>query len=225
MKEISKPPTPRVVLRMDDAVSVLYSLSLATNQALAETSRNYIEAMVQERVHKALLSYGVGLTEPEARNKPSPSSSRPKKTYKRKQSSSGASKDKSGNVGRSERPNKRTHGFCWECGSPEHFRNSKDCSFNGGETYIDKMHRLAKGSTDKKKSSDAFFSQGLYALERQSSLIVRRGAKRFIPWRDDPNPVVDVGCPRNVGVIPSAVLVASALGIPFKLRPLDREPF
>ncbi|PXF46448.1 hypothetical protein BWQ96_03773 [Gracilariopsis chorda] len=36
---------------------------------------------------------------------------------------------------------------------------------------------------------------------------------------------MDIGCPRNVGRVQSPARLASALGIPFKLRELDRDPF
>lgn len=56
IKAIAKPAALQIVLHLDDAVSFLYSLSSATKQA----SGNDLEAMVQHRVHKALLSFGVG---------------------------------------------------------------------------------------------------------------------------------------------------------------------
>ena len=40
-----------------------------------------------------------------------------------------------------------------------------------------------------------------------------------------PNPIVDVGCPRSVGRIESAVALSHHLGIDFLLEPLDCEPF
>ena len=41
----------------------------------------------------------------------------------------------------------------------------------------------------------------------------------------DPNPIVDQGCPRSVGGIESAKILCGCLGIDFKLKPLDCDPF
>lgn len=163
---ISKSLTPRVVQRLDDVVSVLHSFSSATEQASPATSRNDLEAIVQERVQKALLSHGVGSTDAESRRKPEYSASASKKKNKGRNPSYESSKDKNGNA--SERANKGkpvSKGCCWDRGSRDHFQNSKDCTFNAGETNVDKMHPLSKKYFEKKKSSDVFFSQRLHALE------------------------------------------------------------
>lgn len=45
------------------------------------------------------------------------------------------------------------------------------------------------------------------------------------PNQLDPNPIIDVGCPRSVGGIASAVTLCHALNIAFRLEPLDCTPF
>lgn len=189
-------------------------------------SRNNIEAMVQESVHKALVSYGVASTDAQSRRKPTYTASTSKKKNKRRNPSYDLSKEKNGNA--SERATKRkpvSKGFRWDCFSRDPFRNSKNCSFPGGETYVDKMHLLSKEEPEKKKSSDGFFSQRPHAFEWQSNLLVRRGAKKDAPGQDDLNPIIDFGCPRNFSGIHSALRITSALRIAFKLHQLDREPF
>ncbi len=41
----------------------------------------------------------------------------------------------------------------------------------------------------------------------------------------DPQPILDTGCPWNVGGIDYALAVCNAVGIPFDLEPLDFNPF
>ncbi len=45
------------------------------------------------------------------------------------------------------------------------------------------------------------------------------------PLSMDPNPILDNGCPRNVGGIDYAVAMCNALGIHLDLEPLDCDPF
>ncbi|PXF45064.1 hypothetical protein BWQ96_05166 [Gracilariopsis chorda] len=59
IKAIAKSSEPRVILHLEDAVTVLYSLSSAIKQSSSDMTRNDIEAMVQERVHEAILAVGV----------------------------------------------------------------------------------------------------------------------------------------------------------------------
>ncbi len=59
-------------------------------------------------------------------------------------------------------------------------------------------------------------------LQEQKSLTAGPGAVSDIyPLSRDPNPILDTGCPRNVGGID----YADALGIHFDLEPLDCDPF
>ena len=41
----------------------------------------------------------------------------------------------------------------------------------------------------------------------------------------DPNPILDIGCPRRVGGVEKAKALCEALGIEFLLEPLDYTPF
>ena len=45
------------------------------------------------------------------------------------------------------------------------------------------------------------------------------------PSQDDPNPIMDSGCPRSAGKISSALPLFEALRIDFSIHPLDCEPF
>ncbi len=45
------------------------------------------------------------------------------------------------------------------------------------------------------------------------------------PYVKGPNPILDSGCPRNVGDIDCAMEMCNALSIPFDLEPLNRDPF
>ncbi len=63
-------------------------------------------------------------------------------------------------------------------------------------------------------------------LREQKSLTTGPGAVSDInPLSMDPNPILDTGCPRNVGGIDYAVAMCNALGIHFDLEPLDCDPF
>lgn len=58
------------------------------------------------------------------------------------------------------------------------------------------------------------------------SLISAPGAKSDVMrGQEDPNPIIDPGCPRSVGGKESAEALCRAMGLEFKTRKLDCEPF
>ena len=63
-------------------------------------------------------------------------------------------------------------------------------------------------------------------VDFQSSFISSRGFHSDIrPGSPDPNPIMDIGCPSSISGVKSAVALSLAMGIDFKLRCLDCEPF
>lgn len=70
------------------------------------------------------------------------------------------------------------------------------------------------------------FSPALHEQEGQLRLVSLPGENpELLPSRSDPNPIIDVECPRSVGGVVAAVAICQSLGIPFELHPLDCEPF
>ena len=51
------------------------------------------------------------------------------------------------------------------------------------------------------------------------------GPSSVSPGQRDPNPILDIGCPRSAGGIESAIALCLAMGLDFELEPLDCAPF
>lgn len=56
----------------------------------------------------------------------------------------------------------------------------------------------------------------MFSLERRADVL---------PGEEDMNPVLDEGCPRSIGGIENTRKICKAMGIQFKIRGLDCEPF
>lgn len=117
---------------------------------------------------------------------------------------------------------------CKDCGSPDHFRGSPLCknpSFATKQIQAQKKQDNNRGWNENKYNQQKETPKKV-RFENQSSYMTNESrAIDFFPPNKDPNPIVDVGCPRSVGGIESASSLALALGINFQVEELDCEPF
>ncbi|PXF41705.1 hypothetical protein BWQ96_08590 [Gracilariopsis chorda] len=162
IKAIANSSEPRVVLHLEDAVIVLYSPSSTSKQSSSDMTRNETEAMVQEKVHKALLAFGVtSSTNKSSLQRTGPASSgiqNVKQSNKKR-----GSKNYNGNSSRKNEAGNdqaKTYGFCFNCGATNHHIGSKECSFRGGESFLEIMNHFERESSQKRKTGDKFFHPG-----------------------------------------------------------------
>jgi len=121
---------------------------------------------------------------------------------------------------------------CFNCGVTGHKRG--DAEFKQ-PSYFKKKQATSRRSSKqarverppkKLRSGRIVFSQRLQRRPTQLSHIASPGAQPdAMSVRRDPNPIMDIGCPRSVVGIQSAAALSLAFNIEFKLRPLDCAPF
>ena len=147
----------RYTLHLDDAVSVLKSLSLSTKTANVSLSKSDIEDIVGKRVQKAFLSLNKSSNQ-DSQSFPNTSKKHQGSSSKQAGSSKQTPTKQSAQGNKSLPKRKRDPGFCMDCGLDKHRRGDDDCESPSFMTK--KLRTEREGYQGESKQQNRFFQSG-----------------------------------------------------------------